>query len=103
MLNHPYVVIVMNVLYVVVCTIFFVLLIGLNYEQYGWLQTMNKSKLALWIIAVLILVYFSTFPDYLTRLGLLMLYSVATLCLMQYPLTRTKKVTQVPPVQTKHD
>jgi hypothetical protein len=103
MLRHPYVVTVLNFLYVTIGGIFFVLLIGLNYEQYGWLQNTSEIKLAIWIIAVLLLVYLSTFIDYAVRPWLLILYLAAALYLLRFPLLRRKKVAEVPPVQTKHD
>lgn len=103
MLRHPYVVPVLNFLYVTIGGIFFILLIALNYEQYGWLQNPSEIKLAIWIISALFLVYLSTFVDYSRRPWLLILYLIATIYLLRFPLLRRKKVVEVAPIPTKHD
>lgn len=103
MLRHPYVVPVLNFLYVTIGGIFFILLIALNYEQHGWLQNPSEIKLAIWIISALFLVYLSTFVDYSRRPWLLILYLIATIYLLRFPLLRRKKVVEVAPIPTKHD
>lgn len=103
MLRHPSVVAAMNFLYVLIGAIFFTLLIGLNYEHYGWLQNMNEFKMALWIISVLLSVWLTTFISYSIRPWLLLLYLIAALILVQYPLIRKKRIIEVSPVETKKD